>query len=130
MPPGWISKKSRNSDSTESEHLRFLNTTGALPQNKHTTFCTPLLHQVAIDIAWQPPPWAGSAVSWLMFRAHRKGEPYTSPCYLWLTGAVVLADLALVMVGLLMAQNTTFGAVLPVAGRLVLRFLNKRLSHR
>lgn len=37
-----------------------------------------------------------------MFRVHRKGEPYTSPCYLWLTGAVALADLALVMVGLLM----------------------------
>ena len=65
-----------------------------------------------------------------LFRAHRKGEPYTSPCYLWLSGAVALADLALVMVGLLMAQNTTFGAVLPVASRLVLRFLNKRLSHR
>ena len=65
-----------------------------------------------------------------LFRAHRKGEPYTSPCYLWLSGDVVLADLALVMVGILMAQNSTFGAVLPVACILALRFLHKRLSHR
>ena len=34
------------------------------------------------------------------------------------------------MVGILMSQNSTFGALLPVAGILALRFLHKRLSHR
>ena len=81
----------------------------------------------ATALGWLLCSWL--VQTWRMFRAHRKGEPYTSPCYLWLSGAVVLADLTLVMVGILMAQNSTFGAVLPVACILALRFLHQRLSH-
>ena len=82
----------------------------------------------ATALGWFLCSWL--VLTWRMFRAHRKGEPYTSPCYLWLSGAVVLADLALVMVGVLLAQNTTFGAVLPVVCILILRYLHKSISRR
>ena len=82
----------------------------------------------ATALGWFLCSWL--VLTWRMFRAHRKGEPYTSPCYLWLSGAVVLADLALVMVGVLLAQNTTFGTVLPVVCILILRYLHKSISRR
>ncbi len=103
-------------------------TGGLYSQGGFSEAGTLLWNVAATALGWFLCSWL--VLTWRMFRAHRKGEPYTSPCYLWLSGAVVLADLALVMVGILLAQNTTFGAVLPVACILVLHFLHKRLSHR
>ncbi len=82
----------------------------------------------ATALGWFLCSWL--VLVWRRFRSLRKEVPYTSPCYLWISGGVVLADLALVMVGILMAQHSTFGAVIPVVCILVLRFLHKRLSHR
>ena len=89
---------------------------------------TLLINLFCTALGWFLSSWL--VLVWRLFQCHRKEVPYISPCYLWISGAVVLADLALVMVGILMAQRSTFGAVLPVASILILRYLHKRLSHR
>ena len=103
-------------------------TEGLYSQGGISEAMTLLWNVGATALGWFLSSWL--VLVWRMFQAHRKCEPYTSPCYLWISGAVVLADLALVMVGILMAQRSTFGAVLPVASILILRYLHKRLSHR
>ena len=103
-------------------------TLGLYCQDGHSEAMTLLWNVAATALGWFLCSWL--VLVWRMFQAHRKCEPYTSPCYLWISGAVVLADLALVMVGVLLAQNTTFGAVLPVVCILILRYLHKSISRR
>ena len=103
-------------------------TEGLYSQGGLSEGMTLLWNVAATALGWFLCSWL--VLVWRMFQAHRKGEPYTSPCYLWISGAVVLADLTLVMVGVLLAQNTTFGAVLPVVCILILRYLHKSISRR
>ena len=103
-------------------------TEGLYSQGGLSEGMTLLWNVAATALGWFLCSWL--VLVWRMFQAHRKCEPYTSPCYLWISGAVVLADLALVMVGVLLAQNTTFGAVLPVVCILILRYLHKSISRR
>ena len=103
-------------------------TEGLYSQGGLSEGMTLLWNVAATALGWFLCSWL--VLVWRMFQAHRKCEPYTSPCSLWISGAVVLADLALVMVGVLLAQNTTFGAVLPVVCILILRYLHKSISRR
>ncbi len=101
-------------------------TGGLYSQDGHSEDMTLLFNVVATALGWFLRSWL--VLVWRLFQSHRKEVPYTSPCYLWISGAVVLADLALVMVGILMAQKSTFGAVFPVVCILVLRYVHKSIS--
>lgn len=76
-------------------------------------------------LGWFLSSWL--VLAWRLFRSHSKRLSYTSPCCLWISGAVVLADLMLVMVAIHLARDTTFGSLVPVLLILLLHYLHKTL---
>ena len=58
-------------------------TGGLYSQGGFSEAGTLLWNVAATALSWFLCSWL--VLTWRMFRAHRKGEPYTSPCYLWLS---------------------------------------------
>ena len=80
-------------------------------------FCTAL--------GWFLSSWL--VLVWRLFRCHLKEVPYTSPCYLWISGAVLLAYQVLAVVAVFLARSTTFGSMVPVLLILALHYVHKTI---
>ena len=80
-------------------------------------FCTAL--------GWFLSSWL--VLVWRLFQCHRKEVPYTSPCYLWISGAVLLAYQVLAVVAVFLARSTTFGSMVPVLIILALHYVHKTI---
>ena len=76
-------------------------------------------------LGWFLSSWL--VLVWRLFQCHRKEVPYTSPCYLWISGAVVLTYQVLAMVAILLARSTTFGSLIPVLLILALHYVHKTI---
>ena len=100
-------------------------TGGLYSQGGFSEAGTLLWNVAATALGWFLCSWL--VLTWRMFRAHRKGEPYTSPCYLWISGAVILAYQVLAMVAIILARSTTFGSLIPVLLILALHYVHKTI---
>lgn len=92
---------------------------------------TLIINLLSTVLGWFLCSWL--VLVWRLFQSHRKCVPYTSPCYLWISGAVVLAYQALAMVAIILARSSTFGSLVPVLLILLLHYLHKtfcRLQNR
>ena len=101
-------------------------TGGLYSQGGFSEAGTLLWNVAATALGWFLCSWL--VLTWRMFRAHRKGEPYTSPCYLWISGAVLLAYQVLAVVAVFLARSTTFGSLVPVLLILALHYVHKTIS--
>ena len=87
---------------------------------------TLLINLLCTALGWFLCSWL--VLVWRLFQCHRKEVPYTSPCYLWISGGVLLACISLAVVAIFMSQASTLSGVLPVLLILIIRHLHKRCS--
>ena len=86
---------------------------------------TLLFNMVCTLLGWFLSSWL--VLVWRLLQCHRKSESYTSPCNLWISGAIVLLYQVLAMAAVFQARSTTFGSIIPVLLILVLHYLHKTL---
>ncbi len=86
---------------------------------------TLLINLISTALGWFLCSWL--VLVWRLFQSHRKEVPYTSPCYLWISGAVILAYQVLAMVAIILARSTTFGSMIPVLCILALHYVHKTI---
>ena len=87
---------------------------------------TLLINLLCTALGWFLCSWL--VLVWRLFQCHRKEVPYTSPCYLWISGAVLLAYQVLAVVAVFLARSTTFGSLIPVLLILALHYVHKTIS--
>ena len=87
---------------------------------------TLIINLLSAVLAWFLCSWL--VLVWRLFQSHRKCVPYTSPCYLWISGAVLMAYQVLAVVAIILARSTTFGSMVPVLLILGLHYAHKTLS--
>ena len=86
---------------------------------------TLLINLFCTALGWFLSSWL--VLVWRLFQCHRKEVPYTSPCYLWISGAVLLAYQVLAVVAVFLARSTTFGSMVPVLLILALHYVHKTI---
>ena len=87
---------------------------------------TLLINLFCTALGWFLSSWL--VLVWRLFQCHRKEVPYTSPCYLWISGAVLMAYQVLAVVAIILARSSTFGSLVPVLLILALHYVHKTLS--
>lgn len=87
---------------------------------------TLIINLLSAALGWFLCSWL--VLVWRLFQSHRKCVPYTSPCYLWISGAVLMAYQVLAVVAIILARSSTFGSLVPVLLILALHYVHKTLS--
>ena len=100
-------------------------TQGLFASHPFSAGTTLLINLFCTALGWFLSSWL--VLVWRLFRCHLKEVPYTSPCYLWISGAVVLTYQALAMVAIILARSTTFGSMVPVLIILALHYVHKTI---
>ena len=101
-------------------------TQGLFASAPFSTGTTLLINLFCTALGWFLSSWL--VLVWRLFQCHRKEVPYTSPCYLWISGAVLLAYQVLAVVAIILARSSTFGSLVPVLLILALHYVHKTLS--
>lgn len=69
-------------------------------------------------------------MAWRLFRCHRLGVAYTSPCLLWVSGLVLLAEQALLVLMLAVTGINYYWSLLAAALMLLIWQLHQRHCHK
>lgn len=101
-------------------------TQGLFASQPFSAGTTLLINLFCTVLGWFLSSWL--VLVWRLFQCHRKEVPYTSPCYLWISGAVLLAYQVLAVVAVFLARSTTFGSMIPVLLILALHYVHKTIS--
>lgn len=101
-------------------------TQGLFASHPFSAGTTLLINLFCTALGWFLCSWL--VLVWRLFQCHRKEVPYTSPCYLWISGAVLLAYQVLAVVAVFLARSTTFGSLIPVLLILALHYVHKTIS--
>ena len=101
-------------------------TQGLFASHPFSAGTTLLINLLCTVLGWFLSSWL--VLVWRLFQCHRKEVPYTSPCYLWISGAVLLAYQVLAVVAVFLARSTTFGSLVPVLLILALHYVHKTIS--
>ena len=101
-------------------------TQGLFASHPFSAGTTLLINLFCTALGWFLSSWL--VLAWRLFQCHRKEVPYTSPCYLWISGAVLLAYQVLAVVAVFLARSTTFGSLIPVLLILALHYVHKTIS--
>ena len=100
-------------------------TQGLFASHPFSAGTTLLINLFCTALGWFLSSWL--VLVWRLFQCHRKEVPYTSPCYLWISGAVLLAYQVLAVVAVFLARSTTFGSMVPVLLILALHYVHKTI---
>ena len=100
-------------------------TQGLFASHPFSAGTTLLINLLCTVLGWFLSSWL--VLVWRLFQCHRKEVPYTSPCYLWISGAVLLAYQVLAVVAVFLARSTTFGSMVPVLLILALHYVHKTI---